>query len=90
MLRAITDRLNGWFARPPRARRPAPAVTVESPVGSRRHLARAAGSEWRTHCAVAAQALPTLDGGLDRTVVPVWSDRRRAALPMVGTPHATR
>jgi hypothetical protein len=77
MLRAIVEQLLG-------RRRAAPRWQGGSPVaaGSRRHLARAAGSEWRAHCTSAPRGTASLDGGLDRTAVLVWRDGARTVQPM--------
>jgi hypothetical protein len=63
--------------------RPRGAAPVDAPANlSRRHLARAAGGEWRATCGVATRAPSSLDGGLDRTAVLVWRDGSRAIQPM--------
>lgn len=68
---------------PPRADEAPAAAVRDDPAGaSRRHLARAAGAEWRSHCAVAARSPSGIDGGLDRTAVLVWRDGARAVQPM--------
>lgn len=80
MLRAIVEQLLGRRRAAPRSQGGSPAAAVAA--GSRRHLARAAGSEWRAHCTSAPRGTASLDGGLDRTAVLVWRDGARTVQPM--------
>lgn len=80
MLRVIVERLVGRRRAAPRPQ--GGGLVAEAAPGSRRHLARAAGSEWRAHCTSVPRTAASLDGGLDRTAVLVWRDGARTVQPM--------
>jgi hypothetical protein len=82
MLRTIVERLVGRRHTASRIPGNGWGPATEAAPGSRRHLARAAGTEWRAHCTSLPRAAASLDGGLDRTAVRVWRDGARTVQSM--------